>query len=202
LVDGPALVSWLARVLPLKERQTYEVLDDFRQMARAVIGSNIIVGGTQALVAGIGYTIAPITHPVFFGLLTFVASFIPSVGTAIVSVPLILLLLIVGKPWWALFLAIWCLGLVGAVDNILRPVLLRGAGHVHGAIVFFSLIGGIGIFGPMGLIVGPLAITFVLAMIRLWQRDFNPQTRRPESVLDDRPREPLAPISAPADTSG
>ena len=177
LVDGQALVGWLAQVLPLKDRQTYEVLDDFRQMAKAVIGSNIIVGGTQAIVAGIGYAIAPIPHPMFFGMVTFLASFIPSVGTAIVSVPLIGLLLIVGKPWWALFLAIWCLGLVGAVDNILRPILLRGAGHVHGAIVFFSLIGGIGIFGPMGLIVGPLAITFVLAMIRLWQRDFNPQRR-------------------------
>ncbi|MEZ0310914.1 MAG: AI-2E family transporter [Myxococcota bacterium] len=197
LVDGPAFVRWLAEVLPLKDRQTYEVLDDFRQMARAVIGSNIIVGGTQAIVAGIGYTIAPIPHPIFFGIVTFLASFIPSVGTAIVSIPLIGLLLLVGKPWWALFLAIWCLGLVGAVDNILRPILLRGAGHVHAAIVFFSLIGGIGIFGPMGLIVGPLAITFVVAMIRLWQRDFNPQTRRPESVLDDRPREAL--VSAQAD---
>ncbi len=199
LVDGPAFVRWLAQVLPLKDRQTYEVLEDFRQMARAVIGSNIIVGGTQAIVAGIGYAIAPIPHPIFFAMVTFLASFIPSVGTAIVSVPLIALLLLLGKPWWALFLAVWGLGIVGAVDNILRPILLRGAGHVHAAIVFFSLIGGIGIFGPMGLIVGPLAITFVVAMIRLWQRDFNPQTRRPESALDGRPREPAVLPSAEAD---
>ncbi len=189
LVDGPQLVRWLAEVLPLKDRQTYEVLDDFRQMAKAVIGSNIIVGGTQAIVAGIGYAIAPVPHAIFFALLTFLASFIPSVGTAIVSVPLVLLMLITGHPVWAIFLGVWCLGIVGAVDNILRPILLRGAGHIHGAIVFFSLIGGIAIFGPMGLIVGPLAITFVLAMIRLWQRDFNPQTHVPQSVLDDVPRQ-------------
>lgn len=190
LTDGSSLVRWVARVLPLKERQTFEMFHDFREMARIVIGSNMIVGGLQAVVSGIGYFIAPIPHPIFFGSLTFIASFVPSVGTAMVSVPLTLLLLIMGKPWWALFLGVWTIGLVGAVDNVVRPMLLRGAGHIHGAVVFFALIGGIAVFGPMGLIVGPLAITFVLAMIRLWQRDFNPQTRRPESVLDDRPLEP------------
>jgi predicted PurR-regulated permease PerM len=193
LVDGPSLVRWLARVLPLKERQTYEVLNDFRQMARIVIGSNIAVGALQATVASIAYVIAPVPHPAFFGLLTFMASFVPSVGTAIVSVPLTLLMLVMGKPWWALFLGLWALGLVSAVDNVVRPLLLRGAGHIHGAVVFFSLIGGIGIFGPMGLIVGPLSITFVLAMVRLWQRDFNPQTHVPGSVLDHRSPERTLP---------
>lgn len=195
LIDGQQLVKWLAEVLPLKDRQTYEVLDDCRQMAKAVIGSNIIVGGTQAVVAGIAYAIAPVPHALFFALLTFLASFIPSVGTAIVSIPLTLLMLITGHPVWAIFLGIWCLGLVGAVDNILRPILLRGAGHIHGAVVFFSLIGGIAIFGPMGLIIGPLAITFVLAMVRLWQRDFNPQTHIPQSVLDDVPRQFTAEVA-------
>ena len=188
LTDGPQAVRWIARVLPLKERQTYEVLHDFREMARVVIGSNVIVGSLQAIVAGIGYAIAPVPHPFFFTLLTFVASFVPSVGTALVSIPLCALLLIMGHQWWAIFLFVWAVLGVGGVDNVLRPLLLRGAGHIHGAVVFFSLIGGIAIFGPMGLIVGPLSLTFVLAMVRLWQRDFNPQTRTPEAALDHRPK--------------
>jgi predicted PurR-regulated permease PerM len=181
LTDGPNFVRWLACVLPLKERQTYELFHDFRMMSKAVIGSNVIVGALQSLIASIAYFIAPIPHPAFFGLLTFIASFVPSIGTAIVTVPLTVLMFIIGKPLWGLAVGIWTIGLVGGVDNIVRPLLLRGAGHIHGAVVFFSLIGGIAVFGPIGLIVGPLALTFVLAMVRLWQRDFNPQTRRSEA---------------------
>ena len=177
LTDGPKFIQWLARVLPLTERQTYEVFHDFRMMSKAVIGSNVIVGAIQAAVASIAYFVAPIPHPAFFGLLTFVASFVPSIGTAIVTVPLTALMFIIGKPLWGIAVGIWTIGLVGGVDNIVRPLLLRGAGHIHGGVVFFSLIGGLAVFGPMGLIVGPLSITFVLAMVRLWQRDFNPQKR-------------------------
>jgi predicted PurR-regulated permease PerM len=178
LTSGASFVRWLASVLPLKERQTYEVFHDFRMMSKAVIGSNVIVGALQALVASVAYIIAPIPHPAFFGLLTFIASFVPSIGTAIVTIPLTALMFIIGKPLWGLFVGVWTIGIVGGVDNIVRPLLLRGAGHMHGAVVFFALIGGIAVFGPMGVIVGPLSITFVLAMVRLWQRDFNPQTRR------------------------
>lgn len=189
LLDGPSLVRWIARVLPLKERQTYEVLHDFREMARVVIGSNVIVGGLQAIAATIFYVPSPVPHPFFFGLLTFIASFVPSVGTALVSVPLTILLFVMGHYVWAIFMIVWCILLVGGIDNVLRPLLLRGAGDIHGAVVFFSLIGGIAVFGPMGLIIGPLSLTFVLAMVRLWQRDFNPQTRTPDTVLDNRPKE-------------
>ncbi|MBC7792479.1 MAG: AI-2E family transporter, partial [Clostridia bacterium] len=128
LIDGPDMVRWIAGVLPLKERQTYEVLHDFREMARVVIGSNVIVGGLQAIAAVIGYLVAPIPHPYFFALLTFIASFIPSVGTALISVPLVLYLFILGRWVWAIGLFAWTVLLVGGIDNILRPWLLRGAG--------------------------------------------------------------------------
>src|SRR5205807_1312949 len=81
--------------------------------------------------------------PQFFGLLTLLTSFIPSVGTAIVSLPLAGLLLLLGHPWAALFLALWAVLFVGTVDNLVRPMLIKGDINVHGALVFFAIIGGI-----------------------------------------------------------
>jgi predicted PurR-regulated permease PerM len=108
---------------------------------------------------------------VFFGLLTFLTSFMPTVGTSIVSLPLAGLLWLTGKTWGALFLVAWSLGVVGLIDNLLRPLLIRGDVHIHGAVIFFSLLGGIALFGLVGLVVGPMALSLFLAMLRFHARD-------------------------------
>jgi predicted PurR-regulated permease PerM len=81
--------------------------------------------------------------------------------------------LLLGKTGAGIFLAIWAALVVGLVDNLLKPLLMKGGMRLHGAIVFFALVGGVIWFGPVGLIAGPLAVTFFLAMVRLGQRDFS-----------------------------
>lgn len=183
LVDGHALVRWIRDALPLMGRQTTEMLREFRAMALSVLGSSLITGGAQAAVATVGYVIAPVPQPLFFGLVTFFTSFIPSVGTALVSVPLTVFLFLSGRVWWGVFLAAWSIALVALVDNVLRPWIIRGQARLHGAVVFFSLIGGIALVGPIGLVVGPLALTFLLTMVRMWQRDFSPEAQLPPPVI-------------------
>jgi len=171
LADGPGLVDWLKRVSPLGPPRTQELLKEFRTVSRSVIGANFVTGLLQAAVATVGYTIANVPQPLFFGLLTLLTSFIPSVGTSMVSLPLAALLLLMGHPWAALFLAVWALVLVGTVDNLVRPLLIKGDLDVHGALVFFSIIGGISVFGLVGVVVGPMALTLTLTMIRFYRRD-------------------------------
>jgi predicted PurR-regulated permease PerM len=109
--------------------------------------------------------------PVFFGLATLLASFIPSVRPAIVALPLAGQLYLMGKPVAALFLAAWALLVVSLVDNLLRPMLIKGDVQIHGALIFFSLIGGILLFGFTGLIVGPLALGLFTSLVRFHNRD-------------------------------
>ncbi len=131
-------------------------------------------------------------NPAFFGLVTFFASFLPSVGTAIVAYPLAGLLLLLGKTWQAIFLAAWAAAVVGLVDNLLKPILIRGGVQIHGVVIFFSLIGGVLVFGAIGLLVGPLAVSFFLAVVRFGQRDFAPE--EPDASADDGgPEEPPPP---------
>jgi predicted PurR-regulated permease PerM len=169
LRDGGGLVDWMAQSSPLGHR-TRELLSELRAVARSVLGANFITGAVQAVVATVGFYIGRAPSPIFFGLLTLFSSLIPSVGSALVTLPVAALVLLLGHPWAALFLVIWSLVVVGLIDNLLRPWLIRGGGQLHGALVFFSLIGAIGAVGAVGLFLGPLILTFFLAAVRIDRR--------------------------------
>jgi predicted PurR-regulated permease PerM len=171
LRDGHALTGWLRRSAVLPTEDFDELTRQLRRVSKAVIGGNVLAGAAQAAVATGGYLIASVPSPLFLGLLTFFASFVPSVGVALVGLPVAGLLLLLGHPWWALFLALWVLAVVGLVDNLLRPFLMRGGSRGQGALIFFSLIGGVLLVGAIGLVLGPLALTFFLVMKDRLRRD-------------------------------
>lgn len=172
LSDGHRLIAWIQDASPMRGRHTAELVREFHRTSKSALGSMTITAAAQGVVAAIGYAIAGVPQPFFFGLLTFFMSFIPAVGTGLVAFPLAIALLLLGKTGWGIFLAIYAVFVVGMVDNLLKPLLMKGGMKLHGAIVFFALIGGVWMFGPVGLIAGPLAVTFFVSMVRLGQRDF------------------------------
>lgn len=166
LRDGHALVDWFRGAGLIPRADIEHLLEEFRETAKSVLGGNLLAGLAQAVVATIGYAISPLPAPFLLGLASFFASFVPSVGVGIIGLPAVGLLLLLGHPWWALFLTGWIFVPVGLTDNVLRPVLMRGRSHLPGALVFFALMGGLLLFGTMGLVVGPLALVFFLVMAR------------------------------------
>jgi predicted PurR-regulated permease PerM len=181
LTDGKRFLDWIEDVSPLRGRQTIELLSELRAVSRSVQRSTVVTAAAQSVVASIGYAIAGVSNVVFFGLLTFFSAFIPSIGTGIVAIPIALVLLLLGQTWQGIFLFAWGALVVGLVDNLLKPILIRNGMHLHGVIVFFSLVGGVLVFGAIGLILGPLAITFLLTMIRFGYRDFSPRKKPGEA---------------------
>jgi len=167
LRDGAGLVDWLGRATPLPAPRVREFLREFQKTARSVLGANLATGAIQAAVATVGFLIAHAPSPILFALLTMVASLIPSIGTTLVTLPLAGLLLVLGHHWAALFLALWAVFIVGLIDNLVRPWLIRGQSHLDGALIFFSLIGAVGAFGAIGLLIGPLVLTFFIAALRV-----------------------------------
>src|SRR5207248_281510 len=114
LLGGRRLVAWLASISPAPE-ETMEIAARLARASRSVLSSLFLTALVQSATATLGYLIARVPHPVFFGLLTFIAAFIPSVGTTIVALPVALLMLAMGHPWAALFLALWALAIVGLI---------------------------------------------------------------------------------------
>ena len=172
LVDGGSLVNWVERVSPLARGQTTELLVEFRRVSGAVLISSLATAGVQAVAALVGFLITSVPHPIFFTTVTFFVAFIPAIGAGGMCLLAAILLLAMGHTWMALFLALWGILVVGTVDNVIKPLLVKRGLHMHGALVFFALLGGLAMFGTAGLIAGPLIVAFFLALIRIYQRDF------------------------------
>ncbi|KIG19422.1 putative membrane protein [Enhygromyxa salina] len=169
LLHGKRLVRWLEQISPLPE--TGELLTESRRVSGFALRSSFVTALLQGLVAMLGFAIASVPNPMFFGVLTFFTAFIPSVGTALVTFPMVGLLILSGSVWQPIFLAIWSLVAIGLIDNLVHPWLIRDGMHLNGVAIFFALVGGLLMFGGIGLIIGPLALAFFLAMIRFARRD-------------------------------
>jgi predicted PurR-regulated permease PerM len=175
LAYGREMVAWVVDVLPLRPRQTRELFSDFRKVARAVIVSTLITAAVQAAVAFAGYLIARVPHPFFFAFVTFFVAMIPAIGAAGVCLFAALILLVTGHPYMAIFLAAWGIVVVGLIDNVVKPYLIKGDIDMGGAVVFFALVGGIAAFGMVGLLIGPLAVAALLSLLRMYRRDYMPR---------------------------
>ncbi len=181
LVQGRQLVDWLEGVSPLKRGQTTELLYEFRRVTRSVLVSSVVTAGVQAAAALVGYLLTGVPVPIFFAAVTFVLALIPAVGAAVVCLAAALLLLATGHPVAAIVLAVWGVVVVGLSDNVVKPLLARRGMHMNGAIVFFSLLGGLAVFGAIGLLLGPLIVAFFLAALRIYERDYGRPGYRPGS---------------------
>jgi predicted PurR-regulated permease PerM len=180
LEHGKELFAWILRVSPLPE--TKELLGEARQTSAFVLRSSFLTALVQGSVATIGFYIASVPNPLFFGTIALFAAFIPSVGTALVTLPMIVLLVLSGYIWQPIFLAVWAVLAIGLVDNMLNPLLIRNGVRLHGVVIFISLIGGMLVFGAIGLIIGPLAVTTFLAMVRFMYRDYVERPNKPTVV--------------------
>ncbi len=172
LVDGRALVDWVKDSVPLERGQMAELVEDFRKVTVAVLVSTVATAGVQSLLALVGYAIARVPSPLFFTLLTFVMALVPAVGGAVVVVVIGALEFATGHRIAGAFLAAWGLVFVGLVDTVVKPLFIRGGVEIHGAVVFFALLGGLLAFGPVGLVAGPLAVSFLIAVVRMYRRDY------------------------------
>jgi predicted PurR-regulated permease PerM len=175
LADGGRLVRWIDARVPLRPGQFRELLEDFRQTSVSVLVATLGTAAIQTAAAMVGYVIARAPNLLFLALVTFVVALIPALGGAFVVVAVALLLLATGHPYAGGFLAIWGLVVVSLSDNVARPYLLKGGMELHGGVVFFALLGGLAVFGGIGLLVGPLILTFLVAVLKLYRREFGPQ---------------------------
>lgn len=165
------VLLWLEEASPLEVPQTRELLTEVGRMSVSVVTSTVLTAGVQSVAALIGFLLAGLPYALFFAGVTFFVGMIPAVGAGIVCIACSALLLAIGKPIGAAFLLTWSLLVVGLVDNLVKPLLIRQYVRINGVIVLFSLLGGLGAFGGIGLLVGPLSIALFLAVLRIYQRE-------------------------------
>ena len=192
LREGRDGTWWLVEMVPLPNGQVAEIVRDVRDVMRAILFSTGIMSLYQAVTAGIGYWLFGVDSPLVWATLTGVASILPAVGTALVWVPVGIVLIFIGHPAQGIGVLLWGgVVVVFIADYILRPKLVGTRIRMSDLLVFIAIFGGIEAFGILGVVLGPIAVAFLLSLIRIYQRDYRPEG--PVSVPDP---------TAPAETNG
>lgn len=166
--EGPRLLKAAGRLSPLRPEYHSRLFEVFREFSTNLVLGALTTASVQAAIATLAYAVAGAPNLVLLGLLTAAVSFVPIVGTATVWVPVALW---VGYEhgWpWGLFVAAWNAILTGSVDNVLRPLLLRGRSPIHPLPIFLSVLGGIYWIGLPGALMGPVAVAMFVALYRIW----------------------------------
>lgn len=167
LRDGKRLKNYLVRLSPLKDSDDEQIVSTLELAVNSVVKGKIAIAAIQGILAGIGLAIFGVPNPVVWGLVASVVSLVPPVGTALVLVPAIIYLLLAGSPASAIGLTLWSFG-VSVVDNVLGPRLMGRGMQLHPLLMLISVLGGLAVFGPVGLFLGPLAIALLLALLPLY----------------------------------
>jgi len=173
LVDGRKMERKIQRYIPLKE----ENIDSIWEATRVMVVSNAIgipvLAFGQAIVAAVGYYIFRVEEALLWGVITGIFSILPVVGSAIVWAPLCVYLFVTDRVGASIGLLLYSAMITSSVDNVLRFTLLKKLGDVHPIITVFGVIVGIPLFGFMGLIFGPLLISYLLLLVQIYRVEFS-----------------------------
>ncbi len=173
LTMGNTLLNKILYYLPLEDRDEQLLLNRFTTVAGATIKSTFIIGMLQGFLCGLGFYLAGIKGPVFWGTVMAVMSIVPAVGTAIIWGPALVILALQGDWKGISILVVSCALVAGNLDNLLRPRLVGRDTQMHDLFVLFGTLGGISMFGIKGIIVGPIIAALFITVWELYGNSFH-----------------------------
>ncbi len=185
LRDGQMLVALLLRALPLGDEREKLLVVKFAEVARATVKGSLVVATIQGTLGGIVFWMLGIPAALLWGVVMTLLSLIPLAGAGVIWVPVAIYLFATGEWVQGLILTAFGIGVIGLVDNFLRPVLVGRDTKLPDYMVLLSTLGGIVLFGMNGFVIGPMIAALFVAFWGIFMREFNPSTTpRPQVVSD------------------
>jgi predicted PurR-regulated permease PerM len=166
--DGGKMLAYLLEMMPLSASHEATVIARIRSIARAILLGSFLTAATQGAAGMIGFQIVGIPA-LFWGVMLGIASLVPIIGTGLIWVPASVYLYIIGKTGAAVFLFIWGAVVVGSIDNFLRPFFMKGQSGMSTIVLFFAILGGIRLFGPIGIVYGPLIFGMCAVILYIYR---------------------------------
>jgi len=170
LRDHDRIVGFVRHAIPLSRSQEDLLLTEVVNISRSALLGSLLTSITQGIVGGFAMWLVGFPA-LFWGSMMAFASLIPVVGTTLIWGPTAIYLAVTGEWGWAAFMVGWGALVVGSIDNFLRPLFMQGAA-MSTLLIFFSLLGGIHLFGLMGLLYGPLIFSITLVLFKLYEQEF------------------------------
>jgi len=173
LRDGTQLIELLIRALPLGDARERLLFAKFGEVTRATIKGNLVVASVQGSLGGLIFWALGIPGALLWGVLMAIASLIPAVGPALIWAPVAVYLVAAGENTHAIILTAFGVGVIGIVDNILRPILVGRDTKLPDYVVLLSTLGGLGLFGINGFVIGPLIAALFITFWGIFIREVN-----------------------------
>jgi predicted PurR-regulated permease PerM len=170
LRDKHRLLRAIGRLVPLAPGETEQVRNNVRDTIAAVVFGTVAVAIVQGALGGLMFWWLGLPAPIFWGTVMAVLAILPLFGAALVWVPAAAYLAFQGDWDKALLLAAWGTLVVGLIDNLLYPLLVRGRLRMHTVPVFIAVLGGLFTFGATGVVLGPLILAVAIALLDIWRR--------------------------------
>ena len=166
--DGHSVVERLRQVLPFEASHRNRMLAETRSLVFASVTSSLAAAAAHGILGGLAFVITGIQAPVFWGVMMAFFSFVPIVGSALIWVPIAISLMAGGHVGRGIGLIVFCALIVGSVDNLIRPWLIGGRTEMGGLVVFISVLGGITVFGLLGVVLGPIIVAMAASLLDLY----------------------------------
>ena len=168
--DGERMREAVYNILPLDDRRAHDIIDRTQEVISASVYGVLVIALIQGTLGGLAFWALGLPSSLLWGVVMVFLSMIPMAGAFIVWVPAALYLVITGAWVKAIILTVWGALVIGSVDNFLRPKLVGEKTRLHELLIFFSVLGGLQVFGVIGLVLGPVVVAITIALLDVLRR--------------------------------
>jgi predicted PurR-regulated permease PerM len=186
--DGERIRQAGYELLPIERVQAHDIAMRTREVIGATVYGVLVIAAIQGTLGTVIFSILGLPSPLLWGVVMFFLSMIPMAGAFLVWVPAAAFLALTGSYIKAAILVVWGLLVIGSIDNFLSPRLVGQRARLHELLIFFSVLGGLDVFGVLGLILGPVVVAITLALIEMVRQTGKPpsQTLREPTVIEQQ----------------
>ena len=172
LTNGSEMERVMNRLIPLRQENINMLASETKRIVKANALGIPLISIIQGLFATLGYFIFGVNEWGLWGFLTGVFAFFPVVGTMVIWVPLVIFTYASGDTWQATGLLVYSVVVTGNVDYLSRITLLKRMGDVHPVITILGVLVGLGLFGFIGLVFGPLLVSYIIVLFKIYMNEF------------------------------
>lgn len=171
LVNGKEMENWLDHIVPLNHGNINMLVTETKRLVKASAVGIPLISLIQGLTATLGYYLFGVEDFILWGFLTGVFAFFPFVGTLLIWVPIVVFMYAGGDTWNATGLLFYSLVVTGNIDYVARITILKRLGNVHPIVTVLGVIVGLNLFGFIGFIFGPVLISYIILLFRIYSNE-------------------------------
>jgi predicted PurR-regulated permease PerM len=173
--DGDKLVHLMKRITPLEPDQIGYIYSYLKEVIEGTMYGGVVMALIQGSLGGILFALMGISSPVFWGAVMGFLSFLPVLGPFLIYIPAGIIFLISGSIFKGIFTLLFGVIVISQVDNFVRPLLFRGKTQMHTMLMFFSIMGGLALFGLVGIVLGPFIAAVFMSIVKIFELKLHPE---------------------------